>query len=93
MRNRILGKKLPEWVSQLAVAWKHLDIPPVLFLEHLALIEKSCSCDAVLLVKDGTLLLKGLDSALAILKQSPEVHLCAAASWRRTALCMELGHS
>ncbi|WP_337430616.1 glycosyltransferase [Bilophila sp.] len=70
------GKKLPEWVSQLAVAWKHLDIPPVLFLEHLDLIEKSCSCDAVLLVKDGTLLLKGLDSALAILKQSPEVHLC-----------------
>lgn len=70
------GNKLPKWVSQLTISWRYVDISPDISLEHLNIIERNCRCGVILVAKDGTILLKGLDSALAILKRSEAVHLC-----------------
>lgn len=72
------GKILPPWVSELAVPWQYIDISPEISLSHLERIDEKCSCEYVLLVQAGTLLLRGLRSALSILKRSSAVHLCGS---------------
>lgn len=70
------GRELPEWVSQLRVMWKFINISPDISLEHLSIIEKNCNCEFILVAKDGALLLKGLDSALKTMMQSSVVNFC-----------------